>query len=283
MRCHGFVAPVFLCVPKDTYKRAYPLHTLKYISFCGGVMISRKYAAGLRRVASLSCFAAVICSFFAVLSIVNRAVPIQTQTVFDNVSVPAVPTVIIDAGHGGEDGGAVSADGVAEKTLNLSVALQLGDMLSSSGIKVVYTRTVDNGLYDGATPGHRKMTDLKNRLALAATYPDAVLVSIHMNTFSAEQYRGMQVFYSPNNEASERLAELIRQKNSSYLQKENTRSIKRANDSIYLMNRCTQTGVLIECVFLSNREEARRLRDPVYREKMGSVICAAILEFLYTQ
>ncbi|MBQ3065042.1 MAG: N-acetylmuramoyl-L-alanine amidase [Clostridia bacterium] len=248
-------------------------------------MVVKKYSVGLRCASYLVSFAVVVCSFFAVLYFSDRSIPLRTGAVLTDAPAPValLPTVVIDAGHGGEDGGAVSADGVAEKTLNLSVALQLGDMLSASGVEVIYTRTEDDGLYTGATQGHRKMTDLKNRLAIASAHPDAVLVSIHMNTFSQAQYRGMQVFYSPNNEESERLAELIRQKNSTYLQKDNTRSIKCADDSIYLMRRCTQTGVLIECGFLSNVEEARRLRDPVYREKMAAVICAAILEFLSVQ
>ncbi|MGM9624071.1 MAG: N-acetylmuramoyl-L-alanine amidase [Eubacteriales bacterium] len=187
------------------------------------------------------------------------------------------PRVVLDAGHGGEDGGAVSADGVMEKTLNLSIVLTLGDMLEAAGIPVVYTRTDDNGLYDGAVPGHRKMTDLKNRLAVWEQYPDAILVSVHMNTFSAARYHGMQVFYGVQSEESALLAETIRQNNQNYLQPDNTRACKPAGSSIYLLDRCRGSAVLVECGFLSNPDEAALLSEASYREKIAAVLCASIL------
>lgn len=199
-----------------------------------------------------------------------------TQTV-DSV----MPLVVLDAGHGGEDGGAVSADGVAEKTLNLSIVLMLGDMLEAAGVPVVYTRTDDNGLYDGAVPGHRKMADLKNRLAVWSQYPQALFVSVHMNTFSSAKYRGMQVFYSKNKEESKALAEIIRETNQTCLQPENTRACKAADSSIFLLDRCEGTAVLAECGFLSNPEEAALLSDAAYREKVAGVLCASILNYLY--
>ncbi|MBQ8577639.1 MAG: N-acetylmuramoyl-L-alanine amidase [Clostridia bacterium] len=194
---------------------------------------------------------------------------------------PIPPLVILDAGHGGEDGGAVSADGVSEKTLNLSIVLTLGDMLEAAGVPVVYTRTEDNGLYDGASPGHRKMTDLKNRLAVRQKYPEAVFLSVHMNTFSAAQYHGMQVFYSKNDERSKLLADLIRETNRTYLQPDNERVCKAADSSIYLLDRSGGCAVLTECGFLSNPEEAASLSDPAYREKVAGVLCASVLQYLY--
>ncbi len=207
------------------------------------------------------------------------------QVTSDASSVPrgTVPTVLIDPGHGGEDGGAVSSDGVAEKTLNLSIALRLGDMLQSAGVSVAYTREDDRGLYDGATPGHRKMTDLRNRLAVWQRTPDALFVSVHMNTFGDPKYHGMQVFYAggAREEESRRLAMTLRDTNRTYLQPENKREIKRADTSIYLLSRDVGVGILCECGFLSNPEEAARLSDGAYRERVAAVLCASVLSYLY--
>ncbi len=191
------------------------------------------------------------------------------------------PTVILDAGHGGEDGGAVSAAGAAEKTLNLSITLALGDMLRANGVEVIYTRTDDNGLYDGAEPGHRKMADLKNRLAVHQAHPDALFLSIHMNTFSDPRYDGMQFFYSKHHPSSAALAEMLRQANCTHLQPDNTRACKAADSTIYLLDRAEGTSVLAECGFLSNPEEASALMTPEYREQVAAVLCIGILDYLY--
>lgn len=189
----------------------------------------------------------------------------------------AAVTVILDPGHGGEDGGAVSASGSAEKSLNLSIALVLGDMLRANGVNVIYTRTTDDGLYDGAAVGNRKMTDLKNRLAVRRSDPDAFFVSIHMNTFSDPRCRGMQLFYSVNDPSSARLAESMRDVNRQYLQTDNTRVCKAADSSIYLLDRAEGTAVLAECGFLSNPEEAGKLMTAEYREQIAAVLCVGIL------
>lgn len=189
-------------------------------------------------------------------------------------------TVILDPGHGGEDGGAVSVSGAAEKSLNLSIALVLGDMLRANGIDVIYTRTTDDGLYDGATVGNRKMTDLKNRLAVRRSDPDALFVSIHMNTFSDPRCHGMQLFYSDNDPSSEQLAESLREVNRQYLQTDNTRVCKAADASIYLLDRAEGTTVLAECGFLSNPEESQKLMTAEYREQVAAVLCVGILNYI---
>ena len=209
----------------------------------------------------------------------NEAVTAQAELVTDRMTAVRT-TVILDAGHGGEDGGAVSSAGAAEKSLNLSIALTLGDMLSSCGVDVIYTRTDDNGLYDGAVAGHRKMTDLKNRLAVRRAYPDALFLSIHMNTFSDPRCHGMQVFYSDNDPTSKELAECLRQANHTYLQKDNSRAVKAADASIYLLDRAEGTAVLAECGFLSNPTEAAHLMTAEYREQTAAVLCVGILNYI---
>ena len=151
----------------------------------------RRYAAafgGFGIIAGL--FFGAVASEWSVLPAVQTALPPDSAEM-----AVSPPTVILDAGHGGEDGGAVSAGGLAEKSLNLSIVLTLGDMLEAAGVEVIYTRTEDDGLYEGAVPGHRKMTDLKNRLAVREAHPQALFLSVHMNTFSDPRYDGIQLFY----------------------------------------------------------------------------------------
>ena len=211
----------------------------------------------------------------------DAAVTAQAEVLSDDSGgIRERTTVILDAGHGGEDGGAVSLAGAAEKSLNLSIALTLGDMLSSCGIDVVYTRTDDDGLYDGAVTGHRKMTDLKNRLAVRHAYPDALFVSIHMNTFSDPRCHGMQLFYSDNDASSAKLAECLREAACVYLQPDNSRACKAADASIYLLDRAEGVTVLAECGFLSNPEEAARLMTAEYREQTAAVLCVGILNYI---
>ena len=195
-------------------------------------------------------------------------------------SAERLPRVILDAGHGGEDGGAVSAAGVTEKTLNLAVTLRLGDMLGAAGIPVLYTRETDTGLYDGAEPGHRKMADLRNRLAVAKAYPDAIFCSVHMNTCPGAPCRGTQIFYSTRDAGSRILAENLQDAVKTYLQPDNTREVKSAGSSIYLLDHSEGTAVLAECGFLSDPGEAALLSQAEYQEKLAAVFCSAILQYL---
>lgn len=189
-------------------------------------------------------------------------------------------TVILDAGHGGEDGGAVSCTGAAEKTLNLSIVRVLGDMLSACGVDVIYTRTGDDGLYDGAAAGHRKMADLKNRLAVHSAHPEALFLSVHMNTFADANCRGIQFFYSGNHDASAVLAESMRSAVMQHLQPDNRRTCRCAGRDIYLLDRAVGPAVLAECGFLSNPEEAALLMTQAYREQIAAVLCVGILNYI---
>jgi len=241
-------------------------HLCRYAAAFGGFGV----IAGL--------FFGAVASAWSTLPTVQAAPP----QALAELEAESTPTVILDAGHGGEDGGAVSAGGLAEKSLNLSIVLTLGDMLEAAGVEVIYTRTEDDGLYEGAVPGHRKMTDLKNRLAVRQAHPQALFLSVHMNTFSDPRYDGMQIFYPAGSEDSRAAAELLRQTNLTYLQPDNTRACKAATSAIYLLDRADPSSVtlLAECGFLSNPEEAARLATPEYREKAAAVLCAGILEYL---
>ena len=192
--------------------------------------------------------------------------------------------VVIDPGHGGEDGGCIGGDGTLEKELNLSVATKVYDILTLAGIKCELTRKDDIMLYDAYSDlndysGVKKTYDLKNRVRLAKESECTLFVSIHMNKFPISKYKGLQVYYSPNNDGSESIARLVKENNHLYLQKDNERDIKSAGTNIFILNRLEIPAVLIECGFLSNAEEAELLCDEVYRNKLALVIATSLIKY----
>lgn len=189
-------------------------------------------------------------------------------------------TVILDAGHGGEDGGAVSASGLYEKDLNLAVACLVRDMLEANGVEVVMTRETDVLLYDRNTDyeGRKKALDLAARRKIGEGTPDSIFVSIHMNAYPQAQYSGLQVWYSPNNAQSQVIAEEIQATVSRSLQPENDRRVKSATSSIYLLHHLTSPAVLVECGFLSNPAEAEKLNTPEYQKELAFLIFLSIMQ-----
>ncbi len=197
-------------------------------------------------------------------------------------STPQFKTVIIDAGHGGEDGGTSSTSGLVEKDVNLDISQKLCDMLRASGVNVVMTREEDKLLYDRNVDfrGRKKKLDLAARLAIADSTPDAIFVSIHMNSFTDPKYSGMQVWYSPNHALSATLAEIIRSENQKLLQPDNKRKTTRATSGINLLYNAKCPAVLVECGFLSNPTDSARFVTEEYRQKTAFVIFCSIMDFL---
>ena len=203
----------------------------------------------------------------------------------DVAAEPEVFTVIIDAGHGGEDGGAIGVDKkTLEKDVNLSVSMYLGSLLESDGVNVIYTRTEDVLLYDRNVDydGRKKSLDLRARLDIAEQNPGAVFVSVHMNSFGDPKYSGMQVYYSDSAEDGRILAETL-QKMARFLSPTNERMIKKANSSIYLLDRAPGTAVLVECGFLSNYEECSLLSTEDYQKKVAFAIYRGIMDYKDTK
>lgn len=201
-------------------------------------------------------------------------------TVSMNTIDPEPQKIIIDAGHGGEDGGAVGVNNVLEKDLNLEVSLLLSDLLTAAGYDVIMTRTEDRMLYSENVKGKLKTQDLKNRLAISEQNPDSIFISIHMNMFTQSHYSGLQVYYSPNNTESELLANIVQLYVKEYLQPENNRQTKKSGSSIYLMKKITTPAILIECGFLSNYEEAELLADNTYRHLLACIIYYAVDNYI---
>ena len=188
-------------------------------------------------------------------------------------------TVILDAGHGGEDGGASSADGLLEKDLNLALALTMRDILVASGVNVILTRDSDTLLYDRNVDfqGRKKMLDMAARLKIAENANNPVFVSLHMNTYPHPSCKGVQVWYSENNDTSFELAKTIHAITQEILQHENDRPVKRSGSSIYLLHHLQCPAVLVECGFLSSPEEAALLGDESYRQQLALTLCMGIL------
>ena len=189
-------------------------------------------------------------------------------------------TIVIDAGHGGEDGGAVSCTGVPEKQINLEISLKLDDLLHFMGYQTRLIRADDRSVYTaGDTIARRKVSDLKERVRMVDETENAILVSIHQNLFPDARYSGAQVFYGS---AGKELAEIIQNSFKNTLNPGNNREIKRAK-GVYLMEHATCPGVLVECGFLSNPEEEAQLRTKEYQQKICIVIASTLANFLDCQ
>lgn len=209
----------------------------------------------------------------------------ETEDVSSMGETKDIPDVVIDPGHGGEDGGASGADGTLEKELNLMISENLRDLLGLFGIRVQLTRSGDHMLYDYYNDlddytGKMKTYDLRNRLKIAESSGAKLFLGIHMNKFTQPKYCGLQVYYSPNHPESAGAARMIQEYTRNFLQPENTRETKRATSAIYILKRITMPAVLVECGFLSNEEECALLNTPEYRLRAACVIGAASLEYL---
>ena len=190
--------------------------------------------------------------------------------------------IVLDAGHGGMDGGATAKDGTIEKDINLAITLKLRDMLEASGYKVVLTRESDRSLHDesAGTVREIKTSDLKNRLALMNTYPACLFISIHQNHYTESVYSGAQIFYSPNQPESQVLAQTIQDLFHEKLQPQNNRQIKPAGKNLYLMWNAKVPAILAECGFLSNETETALLKEETYQQKVAFILYSGILSYL---
>ena len=187
--------------------------------------------------------------------------------------------IIIDAGHGGIDGGATSCTGVLESHLNLTIALRLEDLSHLLGYDTVMIRTTDESIYtEGSTIAAKKASDLKNRAKIVNETENGFLISIHQNIFSDSRYHGAQVFFAPT-AGSEAYAALLQTLLMDTINPGSNRQIKPA-DKIYLMQHIQKPGILIECGFLSNPEEEGKLRTDAYQKKLCCVILAAWNQYL---
>ena len=190
-------------------------------------------------------------------------------------------TVVIDAGHGGEDGGAVSKAGNVESHVNLAIATRLDHILGLFGANVVMLRTEDVSLHDdsASTLREKKVSDLRNRVARIEATPHATLISIHQNTYDgSSRYHGAQVFYA-NGALSLPLAQYTQEVLRRALDPENSRQATKIPDSVYLMSHISCRAILVECGFLSNPSEDALLQTSGYQTKIAAALAGAYLGF----
>lgn len=215
----------------------------------------------------------------AVMIVCAHTIAVSRRTL-----TPSVDTyLLIDPGHGGEDGGACAADGTLEKSLNLAIAQDLRDLLTVFGVTTRMTRDADISIHDTGctTTRQMKVSDMNNRLRL---YDAArATVSIHQNHFSVAKYDGAQVFYSATHPKSNEMATAVRASICSLVQPDNTRELKMATDSIYLLHRTTKPAILVECGFLSNPQECEKLKTPSYQQQMALAIAVGVLEVYHSE
>lgn len=215
---------------------------------------------------------------FVILSISFSTV----KTVSVNAVISDAPLIIIDAGHGGEDGGTQSADGVLEKHINLAISEKLETTLKKYGFRTLMVRNEDALIYDNdcTTMRSKKSSDIHKRLEFMKNHPDCIFVSIHQNYFKDSKYSGAQVFYRPQDENSRILADSIQKSIVNFIQKENTRQIKSCTSDVYLIYNAVSTAVMVECGFLSNKEEALKLNNSTYQSKVADAIAHGIINYL---
>nr|WP_325182485.1 N-acetylmuramoyl-L-alanine amidase [uncultured Oscillibacter sp.] len=221
-------------------------------------------------------FSCLFCCFFlGMAAVLWRGNAIPAFNVRDDSPV----TVVIDPGHGGEDGGAVSPGGVAEGQINLAVSLRVSDLLRFMGQRTRLTRTEDVTICDEGldTMRQRKISDLKNRVKVVEETENAVLLSIHQNSLpSSPVTHGAQVFWN-RREGAEALAESVQAALNAAVNAGNDKLPRQIPDTIYLMKNITAPGVLVECGFLSNVPETERLQDPAYQLRLAAAITAGCL------
>lgn len=189
--------------------------------------------------------------------------------------------IVVDAGHGEPDGGAVGASGTVESALNLAVAEKLGNLLEKRGFTTVMTREDENGLYDteDGSIRQKKKEDMANRLEIINNSGADLVVSIHMNIFRDSKYRGAEVLYSEKFENALLLAELIQAEIVSTDPENQTRGVQKADSGLYLMKNAEIPAVIVECGFISNPEEEKLLNDSDYQERVAAAICGGIEKY----
>ena len=210
-----------------------------------------------------------------ILLAVSCFVPRPTRLTLGQYS--AEPILILDAGHGGEDGGAVAADGTKESDLNLQIVLRLEALSALCGRKTYLIRREDRSVYnDGSkTIAEKKRSDLQNRVEMVNSLPGAILLSIHQNQFPVGKYHGAQAFYG-RNENSKILAESVQTSLRETIDPQNRRKCK-PSEGVYLMQHINNPGILVECGFLSNPTERELLKQPDYQKKLAAAILVPVL------
>ncbi len=218
-------------------------------------------------------FIIVFSIFFSSITTNNYIEPVSSTPISNH-------TIILDAGHGNPDGGAVGNDGSIEAELNLEIVLKLQKLLEASNCTVILTRSDENGIYeaDANTIRKQKISDMKSRAFIANNSNAEAFISIHMNKLEQEKYSGWQTFYKNEDETSKKIAHSIQLSLNHFIKKENSRTIKSISE-IYLTKNVDIPLVLVECGFLSNDEENKLLQTEKYQDELAWSIYIGIMDY----
>ena len=223
---------------------------------------------------SLCLITTILVLFLAITFLDNQVISVMSGSANSSDTF----TVVIDAGHGGFDSGKVGVDGTLEKDVNLSIAKKLEKLLLAADINVIMTRTEDAGLY-AESSDNKKRQDMVNRVAQMNEANAHCIVSIHQNSYPEESIDGAQVFYYTGSDSGEILAKLIQQELVTDVDPSNHR-VEKSNDSYFLLRNASAPIVIVECGFLSNWAESKKLVDDAYQQKLAWAIHMGILQYL---
>ena len=221
----------------------------------------------------------VYCLFMASLGIL-LSTAIMISSYAGNFSSKDTLTVIIDAGHGIPDGGAVGVSGSVEQKINLDIALKLKEVLEAKSIRVIMTREDENGLWDDENQSIRqkKVADMNNRLNIMKKSHADLFISIHMNSYPNHKTSGLRVFYAPNHSEIKPLAENI-QVRMQDITGANTTVVKSADKTLFLMKNPPIPAILVECGFVSNPTEEKKLQEADYQARLAWAMADAIEKY----
>ena len=230
--------------------------------------------------------------FYLTIFIIYFLIALIIGNIFNNkekkvVAIPEfnTPAIIIDAGHGGEDGGAIAIDGkTLEKDINLSIAKKLNNIIKSNNINTFMIRDTDESIYkkdsNKKTLRRKKVEDLMNRFNISNSNDKNILICIHHNKFPDESLKGIQIFYSGNNENSIKLANFLKEELEKNLNTTYFRETKKSGKEVYLLNKVKVPAVIIECGFISNKEELNNLISEGYQSNLAQYIFLGLKKFL---
>ena len=203
----------------------------------------------------------------------------HTDLVRSSLTDPNAVTIVIDAGHGGKDGGASGYDNIPEKVYNLKLAQKLEAFCKMSGLPTIMTRTSDDDT-DGNNNGFYKATDIKNRIKLAEQQKNAIFISLHLNSSDSESNQGFQVFYGIKNEKSKSLAEKIQASIQYSGLSTRVREVKASPKTVYIQQNIKTPSVLAEVAFIKNGEDYLLIKNELYQQKMMFALMNGVIQYL---
>ena len=209
----------------------------------------------------------IFCSYFYARNYISTGV-------FNN----STKRIIIDAGHGLPDGGAIAKDGTIESNINLAIAIKISNCLTKAGFECILTRCDESSIFtEGSTIHAKKVSDIKVRIKIANIYPNTLFLSIHMNTYPAENVYGTQIFYKPTCELSKSIAQEMQRIINLKYQPDNNKTIKPIPSNVYLFNHINNPCILAECGFLTNNEDLHKLKDDNFQSEIAKSISEIII------